>query len=233
MVKKPVWRTISKEKYITAGIITLLIFFLGITFGLVIENHRYDLTQEVNEELEVKYLSLQLQHLYLNSFSNQDNCPILATALKETVKDLSDSLSEVIAYEEENDASNKRKDLVIRRYTLDNLRYWLLAIQSKKQCNINLVPVLYFYSTDCPSCPNQGTIFTYFKQLFGEEILVFPINLDYRDQEPMIEIMVSQYEINKFPTSIIDNKKYEGVLGRERLQKIICKSLQDSEHCNK
>jgi hypothetical protein len=232
MVEKN-FRKISIDKYVVAGIITLLIFALGLTLGFILEDRRYNIVEEINMEQEVKYLSLQMQYLYLNSFSNYDNCPILATTLKESIEDLSDSLSEVIAYQEEEDLTDSRKQLVMQRYILDNLRYWLLAKESKQKCDLDIVPILYFYSTDCPSCPNQGTILSYFKNLFGEKVLIFPINLDLREEEPMVEIMMGQFNITKFPTTIIDNKKYEGVVKKEQMQNIICSSLKESENCPK
>ena len=229
--KEKYFRKISRDKYWVAGIITFLIFFLGLSLGTNIEDHRYNIIEEVNMEQEVKYLSLQLQYLYLNSFSNYDNCPILSTTLKESVVDLSDSLGEVIAYEEEEEISDLRKEMVMRRYLLDNLRYWLLARETKQKCDLNTVPIVYFYSTDCPSCPNQGTVLTYFKKLFGEEVLVFPINLDFRNNEPMVEVVMLQFDVTKQPTLIIDNKKYEGVVQKEQMKEIICDSLKQSEHC--
>ena len=226
------FRTISKDKYIVAGIITFLIFALGLTLGFIIEDHRYNLVEEVNLEQDVNYLSLQLQYIYLTSFSTQDNCPILDTTLKSAVKDLSDSLSEVIAFEEEKDISETRRKSTTRRYVLDNLRYWLLARESQQRCQLDIVPILYFYATECPSCPNQGTILSYFKNLFGEKVLVFPINLDLLYEEPMIEIVVKQFEVKKYPTIIINDKKYEGVVRKDKLQALICESLQEGEHCS-
>ena len=226
------FRRISKDKYILAGIITFLIFSLGLTFGFILEDYRYGLVEEINMEQEVKYLSLQLQYLYLDVFSNQDNCPILATTLKKTVEDLDESLSQVIAYEENNKGSKIEQDLIMRRYVLDNLRYWLLSLESKRRCDLDIVPILYFYSTECPSCPNQGAVLTFFKNKFGEQVLVFPINLDLRQKEPMVEITKSQFNINKIPTLVIDNKKYEGVMPKETLQKLICSSLKNKENCD-
>jgi len=177
------WRKISKDKYIIAGVITLLIFSLGISLGFIFENQRYALLGDINQEQEVKYLSLQLQYLYLNYFSSYNNCPTLTTTLKETIKDLSDSLSEVIAFEEQNKVSTNQHQVVQRRYVLDNLRYWLLAKESKQKCDMNIVPILYFYTQECSSCPNQGTVLSYFKSVFGEQVLVFPINLDLRQAD--------------------------------------------------
>ncbi len=225
-------RIISKEKYIMAGILTLLIFSLGLTLGIILENQRYNLVEEVNSEQEVTYLSLQLQQLYLNAFRDEHSCPILSAALKKAVVDLDETLSRVIAHEEEQDVSSKRKEIVQRRYVLDNLRYWLLAQESRQQCQLDIAPIIYFYTEDCPSCPNQGTILSYFKNLFGERVLVFPINLALREQEPMIGVITSLFSVDKYPTIIVNGKKYEGVVPQEQLQAIICSSLKKAPECS-
>ena len=109
MTEPTPWRKISTDKYIIAGIITFLIFSLGLTLGLILEDQRYNIVEEINQGQEVKSLSLQLQYLYLTTFSSYDNCPILSTTLKEAITDLSNSLSDVVSYEEQNKASTERK----------------------------------------------------------------------------------------------------------------------------
>ena len=224
-------RELSKNKYILAGVLTILIFSLGLTLGFILENYRYTAVDEINKGQDVNYLSLQLQYLYLNSLSGQNNCPVLSTALKNTVQDLSASLEEVVSFEENKQLASVRQKLVQRRYILDNLRYWLLAKESKQRCNLDIVTILYFYSSDCSSCPNQGTILTYFKNLFGEKVLIFPINLDLRADEPTIDIALSQFNVTKYPTLVIADTKYEGVLKRDQLQEIICTSLHNASPC--
>lgn len=229
--KRATFRTVSTEKYIMAGIITFLVLSLGITLGVMLEGYRYSQVEEVNRKQDVDYLSLQLQYIYLTSFSNHNNCGILSATLKQAVKDLSESLSKVVGYEEEQKSMDGRKMLTLRRYALDNLRYYLLARQGKESCDLEIVTVLYFYSIECPSCPTQGTILSYFKQIFGEKLLVFPINLDLRDEEPMIEIAMQQFNVTKYPTLVIDEHKYEGVVRKEQLQEIFCRSIPDKEYC--
>ncbi|MBU1112203.1 MAG: hypothetical protein KJ896_05495 [Nanoarchaeota archaeon] len=230
--KKSKFRTISKDKYVIAGILTLLIFSLGLTLGIVLEEQRYNKADEINQEQQANYISLQLQYLMLSTFQSQENCPVLFTTLKTTIDDLSGSLSQIIDYEKDNSLNSDDYLLISRRYTLDNLRYWLLANEAKESCDLDIVTVLYFYSDDCPSCPNQGTILTYFKKLLGDSFLVFPINIDLRDDEPMVEVMMSLYNVTKYPTLIIANEKYEGVIKTEDLQEIICIDMEHSEICN-
>lgn len=230
-MKEKSWRTISTDKYIIAGIITALIFGLGLTLGLVLEDARYGLIQQVNQDQEVRYQSLQLQYLFLTTFHNENSCPILTTTLQETITDLSNSLNDVVSYEEKKKGDDVKKTIVERRYLLDNLRYWLLAKESKQKCNMNIVPVLYFYRQECDSCPGQGTILTYYKNLLEDKLLVFPVNLDLIEKEPMAKIIQSQYNVTQFPTLIIDNTKYEGVVDKDQMGEIICSSLREAPQC--
>jgi len=225
-------RKISTDKYVVAGVITLLIFSLGLTLGFILESQRYSTVEELTQEQDVQYLSLQMQYLYLNSVSNYDNCPILSTTLKATMTDLSQSLSKVVAFEEQNKASTVRSNVIQRRYVLDNIRYWLLATESKKKCHLNIVPIVYFYTSTCTECPQQGTVLTHFKDVFGEQVLVFPLNMELKEQEPMVEIMTQQFNITTYPSLVIDDQKYEGMVSKDLLQNIICSSLNDSTHCS-
>ena len=230
---KNYFRSISKDKYILAGIISFLIFALGLTLGLILEDQRYDWAEEISQNQELNYMSLQLQYLFLNNFEDEGNCAILLTTLQDTIDDLSGSLSKVIDYEKQNSLSEDNYKNIARRYTLDNLRYWLLANQAKKSCDLDMISIIYFYSDECPSCPNQGTILTYFKKSLGDKLLVFPINLDQREEEPMIKIMMSLYNVTKYPTIVIEGQKYEGVIKKNNLQEIICENLIDEDICNK
>jgi len=229
--KKSSFRKISKDKYIIAGILTFLIFALGLSMGIILEEMRYNKAEAINQEQDISYLSLQLQYLFLTTFESQENCPVLFTTLRTTIDDLSGSLAKIIEYEKENSINEDDYELISRRYTLDNLRYWVLAERAKESCNLDIVPVLYFYSDDCPSCPNQGTVLTYFKKLLGDQLLVFPINVDLKDEEPMVEIVMSLYEVDKVPSLVIEGEKYEGVIKKNDLQDIICANLDSSEEC--
>src|SRR3989344_1598879 len=230
-MKEKSWRTISTDKYIIAGIITALIFGLGLTLGLILEDARYGLVQQVNQDQEVRYQSLQLQYLFLTTFHNENSCPILAATLQETITDLSNSLNDVISYEEKKTGNDAKKITVERRYLLDNLRYWLLAKESKQKCNMDIVPVIYFYRQECESCSGQGTILTYYKNLLEDQLLVFPVNLDLVEREPMAKIIQSQYNVTQFPTLIIDNTKYEEVVDKDQMKDIICSSLHEAPQC--
>ena len=77
----------------------------------------------------------------------------------------------------------------------------------------------------------QGTVLSYFKKVFGEQVLVFPINTDLRTKEQMVEILINQFDIVSYPSIIVDDQKYEGVVEQEKLNEIICNTLSDDPQC--
>lgn len=221
-------RKISFDKYILAGLITLLIFSLGLALGMVVDNMRLDATNKVNKEQEINYQSLQLQYAFLTSLPNAtDSCPTLKVALDKSVAELGQSLDTFEDYKKDTRINEKDYNLIGRKYLLDNINYWFFSEKAKDLCDINMVSVLYFYSLkDCTVCPDQGVILTYFKKIFDERLLVFPINVDLEKEEPFIKIMRSRYNITSYPSVVIQEKKYEGVVQKQELSKLICNAFK-------
>ncbi len=224
-------RKISKGKYLLAIILTFIIFILGLAMGMLFDELRLQWAEKENKAQEADYLSLQFQYLYLTTLKDRkDSCSVLQTSMEKGINDLSKSLELFVEYKEQTKINKEEYELVGRRYLLDNLKYWLFAKKAKEECNLDVVTILYFYSeANCRVCPNQGVVLTYFKKIFGDKLLIFPIDVDYEKNEPAISILKNQYKIIEYPTLIIEDKKYEGILGNKELQKIICSSFKNGE----
>ena len=220
----PVERRISLEKYILAGFITLLIFSLGLSLGMIVDNMRLSTSEQTNKAQETNYQSLQLQFLYLSTLPNaSDSCPTLKVALDKSVAELGESLDRFEEFKKETRLNKDEYDLIGRKYLLDNIKYWFFAEKTKDLCDLNLVSVLYFYSSDkCTVCPDQGVLLTYFKKIFDERLLVFPINVDMEKNEPFINILRTRYNITTYPSIVVKEKTYEGVVQKQDLSQLIC-----------
>ena len=117
---------------------------------------------------------------------------------------------------------------IARRYLLDNLKYWLFATKTKSLCKEHdFVNILYFFSEDhCPSCPNQGVLLTYFKKIFEDRLLIFPVNVDLEPNERMIKILRTRYNITSYPSIVIDSERFEGIVPRNKLYAEICSKFR-------
>lgn len=235
MVKKKVQRQISTNRMITAGVITFLIFALGMLLGMVMDYERVQYMENQYFEHELDYRSLQLQFSFLSSVEDEGDkaCAAFEGAIKGAVAELSDSLEQVEQYQELSRTQRKDYEQIERRYILDNIRYWLIMRETKDFCPNDRLSILYFYSADdCPNCPDQGVILTYFKKRFGEQLLVFPINIDVADDEPVIEVIKSTFNITAYPSIVVGETPFTGVVSKEELAPIICEGMGlDEEEC--
>ncbi|MBC8444027.1 hypothetical protein H8D83_00425 [Candidatus Woesearchaeota archaeon] len=233
---KLIERKISIERYIIAGTITLLIFALGLSMGFVLDYKRITWIEEQSKAQELDYQSLQLQYLYLNTIDDTEkSCHILGNTLQTTLITLSETLEDLEKFEKDTKLNKKEYNTLLRKFTINNLKYWLFAEKSKKLCNMDAVTLLYFFSREnCPICPNQGMVLSYFKTLLGEDLLVFPIDVDLKQNEPIIQLLESIYNIQSYPTIVIEDITYSRVVEKEELGKIICNIYNSpNNHCDK
>ena len=227
----------STYKYVIAGILTVLVFGLGISLGLLIDNERLQWLEEREEQRDLDYESLQFQYLYLNTLEEtNESCKILKTAFEKSLKDLDITLEKILTYKQGTDINHEEYDRLQRRYILDNIEYWLFAKKAKKECdNVDLVNILYFYSGEhCPRCSEQGIALTHYKKIFEERLLVFPLDTDFEDIEPMISILRSQFGIDdtSIPIIVIEDEKFEGPVAIEKLGQLVCSSFKtEPEEC--
>lgn len=224
-------RKVSINRYVVAGVITFLVFTLGLLLGLILDNERVQYLDRRAELQKIDYNSLQLQYLYLSDIQEKNSsCPALREALKNSIKELSYSLELLETYQENTQINSKEYDLISRKYLLDNIRYWIFSKKTKEICNEDIINILYFYSeNDCDICHNQGTILSYFKIKLQDEILIFPLNIDTK--EDFINLLQVQYNISTYPSIIINDEKFEGVVSKERLLKIVCENSINKEKC--
>jgi len=225
-------REFSKRRFLLAGIITILMFLVGIMFGMLLDNERYARQTKNEESQKLDYESLQLQYLYINQLSEKnETCGALSKALERTVSDLGDLLEKVLEAEDENPIRNPDYGNLYRSYIQSNFKYWLLAEKAKERCDFDSVIILYFFSEkNCDICPDQGVVLTYYKKKYDEKILIFPVNMDLAEEEPFINLVQSSFNIESLPSLVIDDIVYKGVVSKEKLSEILCR--QNKNMCD-
>ena len=78
----------------------------------------------------------------------------------------------------------------------------------------------------CFDCSAQGYILTYLKSIFGEKLLVFSLDVNFN--EPMVQILKENYEIEELPTVIVGDKVFSGLTKKEELINELCLSYSDA-----
>lgn len=225
-------RRVGINRYVVVAVITLTIFILGVSLGFIMDNQRLKWADFKNKEQKIDYESLQWQYLFLTSAENKGEvCILLRAALEKSIADLGESLEKVQNYRKQSPINQNEFEVIERTYLIDNLKYWLYAKKTKVECGAQYLTILYFFSNDCPICPDQGIVLTYYKKKYEENLLVFPINLDFEKKETSVRILRNVYNITQLPSIVVENKKYEGLVQKEELGKIICSSFSNKSLC--
>jgi hypothetical protein len=227
MVNTHIERKVDVKKHVLALIITALIFTVGILIGSGLSEERIKFMTENIEEQRIEYESLQMQLLYLTG-QEEKNCEVLLKSLERNIYDLENSrvkLENYIAGDEDASFS-----LVKRDYMLTEIRYWLLAKEVEEVCPNDAVNVLFFYEMDevCGDCSAQGYILTYLKDIFGENFLVFSLDVGF--DEPMIQILKEGYGVDELPAIVFGNEVFNGLVEKEELIQEFCDKHQDSSN---
>ncbi|MEW6063346.1 MAG: hypothetical protein AB1571_03185 [Nanoarchaeota archaeon] len=210
---------VDVKKHLIALVLTVAMFTIGLLIGITTTQSRTSYLEEAAELQKLDYESMQLQSIYITSANR--SCPALSKALESNLNNL-----EVARAKLENYLSESGKDTLgstKRGYMLAELRYWILAQETKKTCNQDSVLLLYFYRKDelCDACSTQGYILTTLKEKFKDRLLIFSLDADFIE-EPLIPIIKENYGFEKAPTIIIQNQKLEGLTNIEELTKTIC-----------
>lgn len=228
--KRKEYREISASKYVIAFIITLIIFLLGTAIGFFVEEKRINYIQNAAERQQHEFESLQLQYQYINKLKDEENCPAVLEAFKYNIESLEKSRERLEGYEEDAQITKDNIKDIKRRYVLAQVRFWLLAKDTKHICKTNFTDILYFYGTkeDCPECESQAMVLNNLKNIFNEDLLIFAFDGEL-ENEPLITLIKETYEIQEYPKLIINGKAYDDFVTRDELVNIICTTNNDTE----
>ncbi|MEW5896435.1 MAG: hypothetical protein AB1668_01975 [Nanoarchaeota archaeon] len=217
-------RKISTKKYLLAFMLTLIIFAGGILLGIMLENIRLSHSNQVIIAERINLRSLQLQQKYIES--GQADCKALNKVLEADIDELNKKMAEVIEYERKSFFNQGDFNLLLQDYFLTEIQFLQVSREIDKKCPRNNIKIIYFYDENKEE--TQGIILDYLKKLFGSRLLIFSLDSTFR-QEPMINILLTSYKIEKFPTTVIENKVLQGHKSVEELKEIICAEFADMD----
>lgn len=219
-------REMNKKRYLIAGVLTFLIFFIGFLVGDQMDEQRLGYLSKNLREQRTEYMSLQTQYLYISSLPSEKFCKVANPTLKENLERLSKLLDRLESYEEGSDFNKEEYRVLKREYTISNLRYWMLLKKVKKNCGRNDVSILYFYNKECDICPRQGFVLTQLRSKYEGDLWVFP--LDTGLDENMINILKARYNITEVPSLVVNNKVYLDLQSYGKLDKIVARNLENT-----
>lgn len=212
-----------------ALIITLLVFFFGAMFGILMEGQRVQYIQNKNNEQKLNYMNLQFQYEFINQLREDANCPLFIKTLNTNIENLEETRARLTAYDLDAVVSKDEFDSLYEEYILSQLNYWLLTKDARDLCELESARILYFFSNDkeCASCEEQAFILTYLKNKLGDKLLNFALNAQFRDNQAL-GLVMDVYSVSTFPTLVIEGEKFEGLTSKQEILQEICQYYDES-----
>lgn len=226
-------RKTSLKKYVLAFILTLVVFSGGIIVGIILENAQLNSSQQIILKEKVNLRSLQLQQNYIGLGTT--NCNTLHSILENNIDELGKKMTLVIDYEKKAIFNQEEFNLQLQDYFLTEIQFYLISQEIDKKCPQDSVKVLYFYDENKDD--TQGDILRYLKKKFEAKILIFSLDSGF-EQEPMINTLLTSYNITAYPSIVLGDKVFQGHRGVRELMKILCKEFKEintkiPEECKK
>lgn len=214
-----------------AILFSILLYVVGVLTGLIAnkifaEKISEDI-QSIKSDLDTSALdikNIQLKQYYLDNFEPENKCKFMKIYndhQMELIRDFWSTLPKRLEEYEKNNELTEEYITIKREYMRFSLRYWLTLTKYNEECgDSEIIPVLYFYTKDCPDCLAQAEEFDKFRISLEEKdviLPVFPIDADFK--EDMITILKEYYEIDSVPSTIIKNQVIKGqVIDVEELE---------------
>lgn len=211
-----------------AGILTIIIFGLGILLGYTLESGRISEIESEFKQVEIEWADAKLQSLYYQTLEF-DLCE---AAIDENLKFADKVYQQGLKLEryEESNKMDQRIKLEHQRYSLLKTEFLLNSILLKNKCFADYVNLIYFYKKE----PNlqekssqrvQSVILTEIKEILGPKVMLIPLATDL--DISIINILTKSYNITIAPTLIIENQKFEGIQSQEEILNHICQFYKE------
>ncbi len=215
-------RKLDWELITVSALLTLMIVGGVFFFGSILSDYKVDQLRNDIRQVEVEQRSQALT-LQLSDSVERGNCGSLKSWVDSSVPEIRELRKQVAAYENSRKLNNDQYPVLKRRYTNLMIQNLVEVRQLEQNCDQNIVDVIYFYSQECDSCEDQGTILTYYRQEYSDRMVVYPLDSDLGMDH--VEFLERFYNVTSYPTLVIDGEPYEGFTTKQELGDLIQKRL--------
>lgn len=213
---------IQSDVFWKAGVVTLIIFLLGVYVGYWLDTNRVEQIRREYQEMDIKWSDARVQTMYYSTFNNLSG--FCEPAIEWNLKFADDVYEEGLRIERYEKINKLSPSLITekKRYVLLKLQFWMNCIELKEKCNANYTNLIYLYSHYKGTMEEkvQAAVLLDLKNACGKNMMLIPLPIDL--DITTIGILKEQYGVERTPAILIDEKiKLEGLQTREELEKYI------------
>ncbi len=222
----------SFKKYISAFLISAIIFILGFFMSNYLNNHRFMEINKARNELQIQILDMETQLTHFKNMLCADIGTDILTHELHVIGEKLEFMSEALG-------SDHVEVMHLQKYyALLQIRHYQLSKQLNQRCNLGLSHILYFHSDNkqCPDCEKQAIVLTHLRRTYPSlRIYSFDYNLDLLALNIIKPIIPEEYlvpsnrrgargsivEKEYLPALIINNEPYFGFKTIDEIRELI------------
>lgn len=219
-------RKLDWEYLVMAFFVTVILMSGILYLGTGLSDHKVNSLRDDVKQIEVEQRSHSLGLQLAESVEGQ-KCEAMQRWVESSMPEIQDLRQEVAAYESSSKVENRDYELVKKRYMNLVIQNLIEVRQMEQRCGDNRVNIVYMYTKDdCDRCDDQGTILTYYRRNYQDDVLVHPLDTDLEMKS--IEFMENFYNITEYPSLIIEGEVYQGFQNKEELGAIVDQKLNQT-----
>jgi len=203
-------RSRQKHVFLTSLLLTLAIFCVGIILSYLLDFVRINEITKVIDSHELDTEAYFIQQDFVGQFGGNECNDIeeRLAVLKQEVRKVGIDLSN---YGSKSFFKKNDYDYLKRKYFLLELELLDMVNNVNDQCGHTYVPVVFFFKIDDNPSERQGFVLDDINDAYRSQVAILAIDKDYQD-EPLVKMLVSRYNVSTAPTMIIDNSQKVGRL---------------------
>ncbi len=188
--------TMNGKKYLLVFVITATIFGIAFYIAARIDAQRVADIRTIEDNIAIDLLSSETK------FDLLGNLDCKTIAKNPILSDELNSLAGHLSVAENNLGSDNQEVISLKkRYSLLEIKDYILMQQIREKCHVKQVYILYFYSNsgDCKDCGRTGDVLTYLRQKYPSlRVYSFDYNLDLSALKTLISLKTIRGELPAF-----------------------------------
>ncbi|MBI5036130.1 hypothetical protein HZC09_02190 [Candidatus Micrarchaeota archaeon] len=209
-------RPISLRTYIVAFVISVALFSFGILAGVLVTQN---INQGLAEELQVlKSRSGEMELLLLLNASPETLCPFYKEQLLKFDSQTTEFGLKLGVLENARGKGDEEVAKLKRDYMVQQIRDFLLVQKINGQCSERISTLLYFYTSPCAECTEQGKVGPPLKQKHpGLMIYAFDVDLGVA----AVDALRKAYSITEYPSLVLNGETLEGFQSMGKIESFL------------